>query len=236
MADEDKDVITLGEKEYSQEELSKLVDYGNKYQEFEKEYDTDPKKAWSAYGKMSNEIGELREKGKEADKLKVELEELKSKPGNTNSAGELTPEAIREAKAAARKLDILTKDDIDDILKERGYVKQSDVDNSFASREGVAKFKELEGKHDGSDGLPKFDQDDMLSYMERNRVSDPEMAYRMKNADKLAEYRAEEIMKEKYPSIVTSKAGADDKKPKADPVTKDNLSEKLMEKLYPQSF
>lgn len=231
-----EDKLILGEKQYTQDELNQLVEFGNKYQDFKSKYDTDPEKAWSAYGKMSNEVTGLREKAKEAETLRAEIEELKKNPSNVNQSGELTAEAKREAKEAARKLDILTKDDIDDILKERGYVKKDDIDNAFTSRKIISEFDELSKKYNGSDGLPKFDQDEMVAYMERTRISDPEMAYRMKFSKEVDEYNAQKLLEAKYPQLVTSKAGAEDKKPKKDPVTRDNMADKLKAVMFPDSF
>jgi len=229
----DEDLIVVGDKKYSQEELNRMVGLGEKYQGFQEKYDTDPDKAWSAYGKVTQENKDLRAKAEEAEELRKQIAILKNNPNNTNASGELTAEAKAQAKKAARDLDILTKDDIDDILKERGYVKKDDIDNAFTSRRIMSEFEELGKKYDGKDGRPKFDQDEMVAYMERTRITDPNIAYKTKYAEELATFNAEEIVRRKYPQLVTTKAGADDKNPKPTPVTKENLQQRLLEKLNP---
>jgi hypothetical protein len=233
---DDVQKVSVGDKEYSLDELNELVGYGNKYQEFKEKYDTDPDKAWSAYGRVTQQNKELSAKAEEAEQLRAEIEKLKSNSRNVTDDGDLTPEAKAQAKAAARKLDLLTKDDIADVLNEMGYVKKNDIDNAFTSRKIMSQFEDLQDKFTGKDGRPKFDQDEMVAYMERTRMTDPELAYKTKYADELAEFRAQRIIEEKYPQLVTSRKGAEDKKPKVPAITSENLAERIREKLYPGTF
>lgn len=228
------DPIKLDDKEYTVEELQELVGYGQKYQEFSKKFDTDPEKAWRSYGKVTSENAELREKTQKLENLEKELEQIKSQQ-RPNTQGEYTDEQIKEAKKALRAVGAVTKEDLADALQEFGFVKAEDVDNKvkseFATKELSAKFEDLGKRLDGKDGRPKFDEDEILSYMERNRISDPEKAYKMKHEEALSEWRAEKIIAEKYPQIVTGGKTSTKKEPDPVKVTKDNMKDLLKERL-----
>lgn len=229
------EAIKLGDNEYTPEQLNELVGYGQKYQEFEKKYDTDPEKAWSAYGKMSNEVKDLRDKAGKVGELEAELKGIKSqKPAN--SEGDYTPSQVVEAQAALKKLGGVTKEDIPSLLKEYGFVKKGDMDKEFETRRIVGEFENLSGKYNGEDGRPKFDRDEMIAFMTRTNMQDPEMAYRARFSDELSEFKAQRIIEEKYPQIKTSNKGAADKKPTVDPVNDENISKRLMEVMYPNAF
>lgn len=236
MSDENNipESIKLGETEYTPEQLNELVGYGQKYKEFETKYDTNPEKAWSAYGKMSNEVSGLREKATKAEKLEAELADIKSqKPAKDE---DYTPGQVLEAQQALKKLGGVTKEDIPALLKEHGFVKKEDVEQEFETRKLVDKFGKLSQSYDGKDGRPRFDQDEMVAYMRRTNITDPEIAYKAKFQEELAEFRAQKIAEEKYPQLKTLNKGAGDKQPKVDPVTRDNINQKLMEVMYPDSF
>lgn len=227
--------IKLGESEYTPEQLNELVGYGQKYQEFEKKYDTNPEKAWSAYGKMSNEVKDLRDKAGRLETVESELAVIKAqKPANTE--GDYSTGQVAEAQAALKKLGGVTKEDIPALLKEHGFVKKEDVEQEFEIRRIVKEFENLEGKYKGDDGRPKFDRDEMVTFMTRTKMQDPEMAYRARFSDELSEFKAQRILEEKYPQIKTSTDGAVDKKPKVDPVTSENINKRVMEVMFPDAF
>lgn len=236
MADNDNvdDLITLGDQKYTQDQLNEMVGLANKYNEFKTKYDTDPDKAWSAYGKVTQENKILKEQAARATELENKLAELEARK-STQADGELTESQIQEARRAAQKLGILTTDQIDKLMEDRGFVKKSDVDQAFTSRRIMGEFEELQKKYDGKDGLPKFDQDEMVAFMERTRMTDPAMAYKARFSEEIAENRAQKILEAKYPQLVTTKAGGEDKAPKKTPVTKENMKDRLAEIFNPYS-
>jgi DNA repair ATPase RecN len=60
-AQEEIEKIKLGEVEYEPKELESYVEKGKRLDEFAKKYNTYPDKAWSAYGKTTQENKALKE-------------------------------------------------------------------------------------------------------------------------------------------------------------------------------
>lgn len=234
-----EDIIKLGEHEYTQEELNELVGYGSKYKEFQEKFDTDPEKAWRSYGQVTQELKDYKSKAARLDEVEKELRTIKNQSPQGRD-GAYSEEQIRAAKAELKKLDVVTKEDMADLLKEYGFVKADEVgrkvDQTLATRDLVKQFDELEGKYDGKDGRPKFDKETMVSYMERNGLSDPEKAYNLKFQEELAEYRAQKIIEAKYPQMVTGTKGGGKKEPQRITVTKDNMKQLLQEKIRGQKL
>lgn len=214
--------IKLGDKEYSQEELDALVGLGQKAREYEKRYNTDFEKAWSAYGRTTQENAELKRQLEQA-----EIE--KSKP----RLPEDQEEQARLAREAAKKIGLLTRDD----LAELGIVTEKDFSNYYKKTREAEQILNgvlaLEKEYNGTDGRPRFVATDMLEYMRDTGIQDPKAAYKIRYEEALDTWRQTQMDKVKKPGLVTETGStAGSKQPPKVKVTSDNLSQLLAEQLY----
>jgi len=134
----------------------------------------------------------FREKNEEAKKYKAELAELKAKQEESERLSTMTPEQqyqeeqLEVAKQTLQKLGFVTKEEQEKMAQEQKAA------NMF-----IAECNRLEGKHDGSDGMPKFVATEMAEYMDElaksgQYISDPETAYKLKYLDQIAETKAKQ--------------------------------------------
>lgn len=224
---EKEQTYKLGDKTYSQDELSQLVGLGEMAREAEEKYNTKLDKVYPKYTKTTQELKRERE---EKEKLKNMLEEKQ-----TMSQRGITEEQKREAVEAARTLGIVTKDDMKQFLDQyfneqfpSYYSQQRAADNL------LDKTNSLEKEIDGKDGRPAFKQREMLEYMKEVGERDPIWAYRKKYKKELDKWEAGKLRESKsdsgFATIDKSSAGA--KQPKPVKATKDNLRQLLRERLY----
>lgn len=190
----------VGEKEYGLEELQNLIEKGNYALEMEQKYNTPFENAWSAYGKTQNENKDLKEKISEYEK------------GNGSQKWQ------EEAKKT-----FLTRDELD-----------QEVEQRIATREQIkditSQFKKLEKDIDGTDGRPKFDNQEILDYMKENNLLDPEKAYNLKHMDQIAEWKAKQMI-EKPEFANPSGHPAANKQPVQTKFNRDNLGAAISEAL-----
>lgn len=210
---ETEETVKLGEKEYTQEELQRLVGLGEQAYELESKWDTKIDRLMPEYSKSREELKSLKEqKDLEA---RQRLEEKQA-------AGEgLTEdERIRMAKEEARKLGLVTVDDFDSYYQQRraGEKLLEQVDSHV---ESMAK-----------EGKPKTSTADLLQYMADTGVKDPKIAYKLMFEPELKRLEQEELSSLKPAGLYTqssSTAGA--KQPQPVAITKDNLGDLLTEVL-----
>src|SRR3990167_1493761 len=142
------DKIKVGEEEYTQEELSKLVGLGKIGVEAEEKYNTKIDKIWPEFTKKTQA---------EKDYL-TEIEELKAKqPKEKVEMGDLTPEQIEEAKAQLEKLlggKPMTQTEFDSLYLQRRNAERLLEDTNSVIEEAKA------------DGLPNTNVEDLLKHME----------------------------------------------------------------------
>ena len=187
--------IKLGEKEYSQDELNRLVELGNIAEEAEKKYNTKIDRVWPEYGRTQTRVKELEQQLEEARKPKIQL------PANEE-------QAIREAKDAARKLGLVTNDDFND------YMNKSFKDMYRQEREAerlLDDVKGLEKEMDGKDGRPRFDAEAVLSHMAQTGINDPNKAYKDMYEKELDAWKMKQFGRK--PGMTTATGGAAAKAP-----------------------
>jgi hypothetical protein len=211
-AEEALEKIKIGEAEYEPKELESFIEKGKKVDEYTKKYNTDFDKAWSSYGKTTQENKALRE----------ELEQVKAQQTQrqqVQSSGELTDEQIQQAREQARRLGIMT---------------QGDMDNWYQSRRAAEKLLEECGncqeEVNGEDGRPKFVTEDILKHMEETGIKNPMKAYKDKYEKELDTWKSSELNKERGSSLPTLSTSAN-KQPARVVVTKDNIGELIREQL-----
>jgi hypothetical protein len=212
-AQEEIEKIKIGEAEYDQKELEGYIEKGKKVDEYTKKYNTDFDKAWSSYGKTTQENKALKE---ELERTKKEVQSHREV-----QTGDLTDEQIQQAREQARKIGILT---------------QGDLDSWYSSRRAAEKLLEecatQQEEVNGEDGRPKFVTEEILKHMEETGIKNPMKAYKDKFETELDNWKQSELNKEKGNTFSTMTTTSATKQPKAVPVTKDNLGQLIREQLY----
>ena len=216
--EEEIEKIKLGEDEYTQDELQRYVELGKIGVEAEEKYNTKLDKVWPEYSKKSNELKEAQEK----------LDELQGQIEQKVESGEKTPvEGIEEAKEAAKRLGIVTDDAFEEFMGKsfRKYYMQE-----RSAERLLDEAKSLEKELDGKDGRPKFDTEEVLTFMSENPgFKDINKAYEAMHPEEMAEWRANKILEGKKKGIVTQEESPTNKRPEEVKVTRSNLKQLVSE-------
>jgi hypothetical protein len=210
-AQDELEKIKIGENEYDTKELESFIEKGKKVDEYTKKYNTDFDKAWTLYGKTTQENKSLKE----------ELETLRQTAIQPQS-GDLTVEQIQQAKAQLEKI-LGGRVVIDKELDER-------ISQREAGKELLTECKGYEKDIDGSDGRPKFDTTDLLQYMQETGVRKPMQAYKLKYESELDAWKQSELNKEKGTNLPTLSTQTN-KQPARVTITKDNIGDLIREQL-----
>ena len=212
-AQEELEKIKVGEAEYEPKQLEEALDKAKKVDEFAKKYNTDPDKAWSAYGKTTQENKALKEELETLRQAQTVKQQVQT--------GELSEEQIQLAREQARKIGIVT---------------QGDLDSWYQARRAGEKLLEecatYEGDITGEDGRPKFVTMDILDHMKETGIRNPFKAYKDKFETELDAWKESELNKEKSSSLPTLTTTTMNKSPKAPIITKDNLGKLVNEAIW----
>jgi len=207
--------VKIGEKEYSQDELSGLVGLGEKAKELEDKWNTKIDRLYPEYTKKSQKLSEYEDKMKafEEEKSKSEQEQLTKK----STEGELSPEEqAKLIKQELGKYGVVTKDDIFKYIADFNQGQQLINDIDKIAEEAKA------------DGKPNVTRQELVDYMDENGVKNPNAAYKLMFESELKEWEAKQIGKIKRPGLVTEEGStAGSKSPAPVKVTKDNLAQLL---------
>jgi vacuolar-type H+-ATPase subunit I/STV1 len=208
--------IKIGEEEFSQDELKDLIGKGKFAKEVEEKYNTKLDKVWPEYTRTTQELKALKE----------EKEEWQRQQSSLKPQSELTEdETIQQAKEQARKLGLLTVDDVNE--KVNAYVEQREK-----AKEILNTCSKLEGEFDGKDGRPKFETQSMLEFMRDEGIKDPAKAYKLKYENEIDQWKDQQIAGAKKKGIYTEGGSGGNKEPPVVKLNKDNLMEALTESLY----
>lgn len=140
-------------------------------------------------------FAEVNEKAK---KYEAELAELKAQQEESERLASMTPDEqaqqqqLEVAKETLKKLGFVTKEE------QQKMAQEEKAANMF-----ISECNRLEGKYDGSDGMPKFVATEVAGYMDElaktgQFISDPETAYKLKNLDQIAEAKAKQQRSSTY--------------------------------------
>ena len=200
--------VKVGEDEYSQEDLQRLVGLGKIATEAETKYNTKIDRVWPEYTKAQNRI-----------------KELEAKPDETKTPDELSEEEqIKQGLSVLKdKFKVLTQDDFESKFQER-YSQERQAERLL--EEGKDKEEEI----DGTDGRPAFKLDKVLEYMRDNGVKTLDSAYKQMYEKEIDAWKETQLGKIKSPGLVTEQSStAGGKQPADVKVTKDNLKEMIGE-------
>lgn len=209
--------IKVGEAEYTQDELNVLIEKGKFAKDIEDKQNIKLDKVWPGHQELSNKVRALEE---ENAGLKQAKTATKVETGVELSEAE----QIAQAKVEAKKLGLLTVDEVDSYIDRRL--------EAVAIREDVQNVvSEARDKY----GIATS-EDDLLTYMVETGIRNPQLALKAKFEEQIDAWKTQQIDKAKKPGMVTdSTSSAGSKQPKAEPVTKDNFGAKIDEVLDRQA-
>ena len=202
--------VKVGEKEYTSDELNRLVGLGEIAREAEERYNRPISKFWPEYTKTNQEL----------EKTKAELEELRRVA--TKPQEQLTDQdkILQEAKEQLKKLGYIPADEVD----QRARAIAAEVVSGYKLLDRIDSFVSAKA----SEGLPKTTSEDLLGYMQENNLKDPEIAYKIKFEKELDAIKEKKLTSLRPSGLVTEgRSTAGGKQPAPVRVTKDNLQEVL---------
>lgn len=223
--EEEPQTISVGGNEYSQEDLDRLVGLGQIATEAESKYNIKIDKVWSNHTQVINEKKALEE---QIENMKAMAMKPDTPPVDVSVQDELQK---AQALKAAKDLGILTQGDLEGLgfMTKDSFSKE--LQRELAVQKLVDKAVGFEKSLDGTDGRPKFNQEEILGFMEQTGIQDMEIAYKVKNEEALDAWKSEKItkaagMKTGFESIEASNAGSA-KTPKSVKITRENLDEMI---------
>ena len=210
--------VTVGGKEYDQEDLSALVGLGEIAKEAETKYNTKIDRVWPEFSKAQNKV-------KEYEARIAELEDYKTK----TTPVEVNDDTNRQALDMAKKLGIVTKEDFTEYMDKTF---RPLYQRERAAERLLEECEDLETEFDGTDGRPKFQKEGVLDYMQQNGIRNPQKAYKLMHEDALDSWKEQQLGKTKKPGLVTeTSSSAGSKRPAEVKVTRDNLNQLVSEAL-----
>lgn len=209
--------IIINGQEFTSEDATQYLELGQKYKDLESKLNTSLDKVYPEYTKATQENKTLKEQLAERD---AKLEEL-SKPAEL-------PEDKQAIRRSAREVGLVDED----LLKEKGYMTKSELDEYYNTKQNqqklvdniLAKASGLEKTIDGSDGRVPFDSDGVLAYASAYNIDDLEEAYTKLNAKANARWEQEQLDKAEKPGLTTLGKGGK-KEPEPKKITDDNFKE-----------
>lgn len=208
--------ITIGEKQYTQDDLTKLVGLGERAAEIEKNYGSFDKFV-SESGRRADEIGKYKKQLQE-----IELQKQAEEEARKSAPPTLTPEQIEQARRQLTEL--LGGEPITQANFTKMYV------NMRQGEKLIEECDDLAGEINGQDGRPKFDRDEIITYMAETGIKKPLLAYKDKYENEIKQWEAGQLAKESKKMATMEPAGvAEVRQPKT---TKDNLAQMISESLY----
>lgn len=220
---EDKVVekIKIGEEEFDPDELRGIIDKGRWAREVEEKQNTKLDKLMPEYTKATQRLKDYEEK----EKLWKEAEDKKLRE---TPQTELSEEQLaQQAKLQAKKLGLITTDDIDSYIERK-------INATQQANELLDECKTREKEINGEDGRPKFEIEEVLKHMQETGIKDPYRAYKDKYEEQLDRWKEDQLHKAKKPGIYSETGSSGNHEPQPVKLTKNNLQDALAEALYSQ--
>lgn len=218
--EQQSETIKVGDKEYSTEDLQRLVGLGEIARESEEKYKTKIDRVWPEFTKKSQAISDYERRIKE-----LEEEKLKQvvQPTQERQQAQLTAEQRQEA---LRQLDDLLKDST--VIRE---VARQESQQTSAAKDLIQDVQYIISEAEG-EGKPVTTVDNLLGYMQENGVKNPSAAYRLMFENELREIEVKKLESLRQPGMVTtSQSTAGAKQPAPIKIDKSNLKALVQEAL-----
>ena len=221
--------VNINGTEYDVSQASELIGLGQKTRENETKWNTKLDSVWPEYGKVTTTLKQRETELAEARQKLAQYEQKKD-------AGTETPLDVKQAQDAARKLNIVLRDD----LEKDGYVKKADLDKYLEERDSqkasvqqvLTTAEKLEKEIDGADGRPRFNKKHVLAYASAYGISDLKAAYEDMYGDQLKAWQEGQIASKKSPGLKTFKSGSPSKQPAPVTIDDSNVQDALKEALW----
>lgn len=143
----------------------------------------------------NNDSQEAGDESQSSDEQRVPYSRFKE----TNDRLKETSEKIAQYEKRLNELESSGKpknpqlDQVKKVLNDLGYVTKEDVDAEIKREREDARLNlelsRLETQYNGKDGLPKFNRQQVVDYAIQNGITNPEVAYRQMNFDKIVDQR-----------------------------------------------
>ena len=166
--------VKVGDKEYGQEELSRLVGLGELGMELETKWNTKLEKVYPEFTKATQERDTYRKKVEEFEASQVKEKAAK---GEELSPEELKKQALTEAEGLG--------------LVHSGNVNQF-IANYLSARDLIDDTEAVIAQAE-EDGKPKTTTEDLLAHMETTGIKSPEKAYKDKFETELDELKEKKL-------------------------------------------
>src|SRR3990167_2260798 len=206
--------IKLGDKEYTQDELSKLVGLGEFAQEVETKQNRKLDKIYPAYVEATQKLSELE---KENEGLKQARTSVKAEEGI-----ELSPEEVKkQALIEAKKLGLISVNDVNEYIDSRLAARdlQEDI-------EAVVELAKEEGK-------PEVESLRLVEHMQETGIRNPQKAYNDLFEKELDDWRQKQLDKVKKSGMVTeTESTAGSKQHERVQPTRENLDKLIEEAMF----
>ena len=206
--------VKIGEKEYEQAELNRLVGLGEMASEVEAKWNTKYDKVYPEYTKATQA---LKEREAELTELRAKLD-TKAEPAKA----EWNDETKAQAKKALQEIfgdELLTKKEA-----EQFYTVREQAKTLISESESVLADAKKDGK-------PTAAIEDLLKHMEETGIKSPQKAYKDMFESELDQWKEEKLKSLKPSSFHTTAAStAGGKEPASVPVTRENLRSLLDER------
>lgn len=202
--------IKLGDEEYSQDELQKLVGLGKIGLEAEEKYKTPIGKVWPKYQQVINENKELRDaevKRQSDEESRKTQQEIAANPNRQLTPDEMKKEALRQAEELGIGPDSI-RNTVMQVIQ--GQQLLQDINGVISSMK--------------ADGLPDTNVDDVIQHMQETGIRNPEKAYKdMFEKEWIADQtrKLQSIKSPGLSTITSSTAGS--KQPKDLKITNENF-------------
>ena len=215
--------VSLGEKEYTQEELSRLVGLGETAQELETKWNRKVDDLYPEFTRRSQALSELEKKNAE-----LEAQIQASVAEKVAAGGPLSAEEeARIVREQAKKFGLADTETARQIVKEElEAVKNEQLANQLVAE--TEKFLEEQAK----DGKPKSSVKDVISYMDENGVGNYQSAYKLMYEKEIDDWKMKQLTQNRPSGLYTqTQSTAGGKQPVERQVNSSNLADAINEVL-----
>ena len=176
--------IKVGEKEYTQEELSRKVGLGELADELESKWNTKIDRLYPEFTKSTQELSELRKYKEGQEQLATEA---KAKKGE-----ELTPEeAKKRAISEADNLGLVHSGNVNQFI------------GSYLAARDLIDDTEAVVEQNASEGKPKASVQDLIDYMNETGIKNPQVAYKAKFDKEIDDWKIVQLARVKANGMQT---------------------------------
>ena len=174
-ATQEPSTIKLGDKEYSQQDLERLVGLGQTAAELEDKWNTKIDRLYPEYTQSRQKLSEY-EKREQTRQLQ-EQQQRYQQPNYQPSQEELRQQALAEAD----RLGLIHQGNISQYVM--NYMQANQL---ISDADAIASEAESEGK-------PRTTAADIISYMDENGIRNPETAYKLMYERELDEWKERQL-------------------------------------------